>query len=377
MHRPRMRKRTFACSKTLIDLFIDVNTMTTSNPTSAMSATPTIADIARPRRRRHGHRRPRAQPAPRRQRRDGAARAAGGRRDSARRSSRGRPRRGANLRFAFVLPADDSPFLELVDRQIAQAAGDFRHAAHHRGHAPHRRRRPGAQFAAELAQVGDCEGIALMAPDLPPIKLAINELVRAGRARGDAVLRRRRLDARDLHRRRQPRRRPHRRPAARPHGERRAARHAAAVVAGDAALGRDRAPHRLRAGASRSAFPTLRMLRTARPARRRRRRLRRAAARFLQTSVDPARVAGLYNVGSGSAGRGARAGRGRPRAASVGVVAHDFTDAASLAAQRTALRLSSCTRTSTTASGARRACCAPCARTSAAHSTWCSRASRS
>ncbi len=40
---------------------------------------------------------------------------------------RGRPRRDANLRFAFVLPADDTPFLELVDRQIAQSAGDFRH----------------------------------------------------------------------------------------------------------------------------------------------------------------------------------------------------------------------------------------------------------
>ena len=40
---------------------------------------------------------------------------------------RGRPRRDSNFRFAFVLPADETPFLDLVDRQIAQSAGDFRH----------------------------------------------------------------------------------------------------------------------------------------------------------------------------------------------------------------------------------------------------------
>ena len=38
---------------------------------------------------------------------------------------RGRPRRDANLRFAFVLPADDTPFLELVDRQIAHRRATF------------------------------------------------------------------------------------------------------------------------------------------------------------------------------------------------------------------------------------------------------------
>jgi LacI family transcriptional regulator len=36
------------------------------------------------------------------------------------------------------------------------------------------------QFAAKLESLSDCDGIALLAPDLPPIKLAINELVRAG-----------------------------------------------------------------------------------------------------------------------------------------------------------------------------------------------------
>ena len=92
---------------------------------------------------------------------------------------RGRPRRGDNFRFAYVLPADDSPFLGLVDRQIAQSAGDFRHQ--HITEITHRLDATDpAAFAASLAQVADCEGVALMAPDLPPVKLAINELVRSG-----------------------------------------------------------------------------------------------------------------------------------------------------------------------------------------------------
>ena len=92
---------------------------------------------------------------------------------------RGRPRRDANFRFAFVLPADQTPFLELVDRQIAQSAGDFRHQ-----HVTEVTYRLGAadgdEFAAGLAQMASCEGVALMAPDVPQVKLAINELVRAG-----------------------------------------------------------------------------------------------------------------------------------------------------------------------------------------------------
>jgi len=91
----------------------------------------------------------------------------------------GRPRRGLSYRFAYVLPSDTSPFLALVDRQIAHSAGEFRHthitAVTHRIDAA-----DPARFAAELAQVGECDGIALLAPDLPPIKLAINELVRSG-----------------------------------------------------------------------------------------------------------------------------------------------------------------------------------------------------
>ncbi len=91
----------------------------------------------------------------------------------------GRPRRGENLRFAYVLPDEASPFLGLIDRQIAQSAGDFRHQ--HITEVTHRLdARDPARFAAQLAALGDFQGIAVMAPDLPPIKLAINELVRAG-----------------------------------------------------------------------------------------------------------------------------------------------------------------------------------------------------
>ncbi len=91
----------------------------------------------------------------------------------------GRPRRGENSRFAFVLPADASPFLGLVDRQIAQAAGDFRHQ--HITEVTHRiDATDPARFAAELAAMDGYDGIALVAPDLPAVKLAINELVRAG-----------------------------------------------------------------------------------------------------------------------------------------------------------------------------------------------------
>jgi len=78
-----------------------------------------------------------------------------------------------------VLPADAAPFNELVDRLIAQAAGEFRHQ--HITEVTHRvEAGDAAAFAAELAQLGECDGVAVMAPDLPPVKLAINELVRTG-----------------------------------------------------------------------------------------------------------------------------------------------------------------------------------------------------
>jgi LacI family transcriptional regulator len=91
----------------------------------------------------------------------------------------GRPRRGANFRFAYVLPSESTPLFELIERQIAQSAGDFRHQ--HINEVTYRfDGSDPARFAAELAQLGDCDGIALLAPDVPVVKLAINELVRSG-----------------------------------------------------------------------------------------------------------------------------------------------------------------------------------------------------
>lgn len=93
--------------------------------------------------------------------------------------ARGRPRATPNYRFAYVLPASRRGFFDLVDRVIAQAAGDFRHQ--HMTEITHRLpNQDGADFAAELAKLGDLDGIALLAPDVPQVKLAINELVRSG-----------------------------------------------------------------------------------------------------------------------------------------------------------------------------------------------------
>jgi len=91
----------------------------------------------------------------------------------------GRPRKGENFRFAYVLPADEFPHLGLIDRQIAQSAGDFRHQ--HITEVTHRiDASDPVRFADELSKLRHCQGIALLAPDLPPIKLAINELARSG-----------------------------------------------------------------------------------------------------------------------------------------------------------------------------------------------------
>ena len=81
---------------------------------------------------------------------------------------RGRPRKGENFRFAFVLPADPTPFNEMVERLIAQAAGEFRHQ--HITEVTHRiDATDAAAFAAGLGQLGDCDGIAVMAPRRVPI----------------------------------------------------------------------------------------------------------------------------------------------------------------------------------------------------------------
>jgi LacI family transcriptional regulator len=91
----------------------------------------------------------------------------------------GRPRRSENFRFAYVLPADEFAHLDLIERQVAQSAGDFRHQ--HITEVTHRLDATDpTRFAEELSRLRDCQGIALLAPDMPPIKLAINELVRGG-----------------------------------------------------------------------------------------------------------------------------------------------------------------------------------------------------
>ena len=235
---------------------------------------------------------------------------------------RGRPRRDANFRFAFVLPADQTPFLELVDRQIAQSAGDFRHQ-----HVTEVTYRLGAadgdEFAAGLAQMANCEGVALMAPDVPQVKLAINELVRSGvhvvTLFSDVA-----GSMRETH----------------VGADSRAAGRTAGLLLARMAGGPPRDIVLLASQATRFSaeierrigfaqvieerFPHLQML-----------RLPdlpagdiaagRAFARFLEKDIDTARVAGLYNVGSGSAGL-ARALEAAGLAGTVPVVAHDLTD---------------------------------------------------
>lgn len=235
----------------------------------------------------------------------------------------GRPRRGENFRFAFVLPADDSPFLNLVERHIALAAGDFRHA--HITEVTHRidTREP-QRFAAELAQVGECEGIALLAPDLPPVKLAINELVRAGvhvvTLFSDVAGSMRETCIGT---------------------DNRAAGRTAGLLLARMADAASRDTLLLSSQATRLSaeierrigfaqvveerFPGLRMLRTPDlPADDE--GACNALCSFLQAGTEPARVAGIYNVGSGSAGV-VRALEASGLAPTAGAITHDFTDA--------------------------------------------------
>ena len=237
---------------------------------------------------------------------------------------RGRPRRGENFRFAFVLPADTVPFNDQVERLIAQAAGEFRHQ--HITEVTHRiDGSDPAVFAGGLAQLGDCDGVAVMGPDLPPVKLAINELVRTGvhvvTLFSDVA-----GSMRETH----------------IGADNRAAGRTAGLLLGRMAGAGPRDTLLLSSQATRLSgeierrigfaqvveerFPKLRVLRTpdlppgdAGACR--------ALLRFLRSkSVDPGRVAGVYNVGSGSAGV-ARAIESLGLTGSIGVVAHDFTDA--------------------------------------------------
>lgn len=91
----------------------------------------------------------------------------------------GRPKTAPNYRFAFVLPGVRTAFFDGVDRIVAQSAGEFRHqhitelTLRLPAHDPN-------AFAEELAKLTDYGGLALLAPDVPQVKLAINELVQAG-----------------------------------------------------------------------------------------------------------------------------------------------------------------------------------------------------
>ncbi len=91
----------------------------------------------------------------------------------------GRPKTGPNYRFAFVLPSERTAFFDGVDRIVAQSASEFRHqhitelTIRLPAHDPN-------AFAEELAKLTDYGGLAVLAPDVPQVKLAINELVQAG-----------------------------------------------------------------------------------------------------------------------------------------------------------------------------------------------------
>ena len=235
--------------------------------------------------------------------------------------ARGRPRKGATFRFAFVLPAAAAPFSELVDRQIAQAAGEFRHQ--HITEVTHRvEAADAAQFATDLAQLGDCDAMAVMAPDLPPVKLAINELVRAGvhvvTLFSDVA-----GSMRETH----------------VGADNRAAGRTAGLLLGRMCVAGTRDTLLLSSQATRMSSEIERRIGFAQVVEERFPKIKvqrtpdlpasdsgacRALLRHLR-AVDLHRVAGVYNVGSGSAGV-ARAIESLGLTGSVPVAAHDLTD---------------------------------------------------
>jgi LacI family transcriptional regulator len=236
---------------------------------------------------------------------------------------RGRPRQTKNFRFAYVLPTQVRPFFGLLERQIAQAAGDFRHGRI--TEVTHQFDLDDAdRFAAQLAKLGECDGIALMAPDLPPIKQAVNDLVRAGVhvvtlfSDIGGCMRETHIGA-----------------------DNRAAGRTAGLLLARMAPSASRDTLLLCSQATRLSaeierrigfaqvveerFPKLRVLRTpdipADDA-----GASRALQRFLKKDVDVNRVAGLYAVGSGSAGI-AKALEATGLAGTAGMITHDLTDA--------------------------------------------------
>ena len=92
---------------------------------------------------------------------------------------RGRPRRTGDFKFAFVLPAMPLTYLDTVDRLIAKLAGELRHQ-HITPVTLRLDTKDPAAFADELAKLDEYDGIALLAPDIPGAKAAVNALVRSG-----------------------------------------------------------------------------------------------------------------------------------------------------------------------------------------------------
>jgi LacI family transcriptional regulator len=178
------------------------------------------------------------------------------------------------------------------------------------------------QFAAALAQFTDSDAVAIMAPDLPPVKLAINELVRTGvhvvTLFSDVAgsMRETFIGA-----------------------DNRAAGRSAGLLLGRMAAGRDTLL--LSSQATRMSGEIERRIGFAQVIEERFPKLKvqrtpdlpptdagacRALLRFLRgNGVDLSRVAGIYNVGSGSAGV-ARAVESLGLTGSMPVVAHDLTD---------------------------------------------------
>lgn len=92
---------------------------------------------------------------------------------------RGRPRMRENFRFAYLLPEADSGFFDLVERQIAQSAGDFRHQHITEVTQRFSLRKPNG-LAQCLKQLGQIEGLAVLAPDTPATRLAIDQVAALG-----------------------------------------------------------------------------------------------------------------------------------------------------------------------------------------------------
>jgi LacI family transcriptional regulator len=92
---------------------------------------------------------------------------------------RGRPRRSGNFKFAYVLPAMPPTYFDMVDRLIAHSAGELRHQ-HITPVTLRLDTKDTIAFADELSKLDEYDGIALLAPDVPGVKAAVNGLVKSG-----------------------------------------------------------------------------------------------------------------------------------------------------------------------------------------------------